>query len=118
MSLTWRDTTAFLAIGFGLVAIVAILGGLPIAIADWRAAAILVIILGLAMFLVLGPRFLPVKGLWGRVSSILHSLAIVLSILAFIINDKVTFLALAFSLVSLWIIATTYHIRINSSHRK
>jgi predicted permease len=111
MSITWRDTTAMFAIVLGVAAIIAIAGGLPVAILDWRAAAMLLIILGAAMFAVLGPNLLPAEGIWATVSAVLHLLAIILSVLALIIGQKIAFLFLALTLVGLWSIATVNHLQ-------
>lgn len=114
MVLTWRDGTAITAI-IGVVGMMVTgLGGVimddPTA---WRAATLLLIILGIGIYIILGPRFLPIKEPWLTISTILHLLAGILSVLALIVGHKIGFLSLAVVLIGLWISATAYHLHLN-----
>lgn len=116
MSITWRDGTTIAAIitVFGLIA--ADFGG---AIMDnptsWRAATLLLIILGIGIYIILGPRFLPIKEPWLTISTSLHLLAGILSVIALIVGHRIGFMAFAVVLLGLWISATTHHLRLISS---
>lgn len=114
MSLTWRDGTALLATVAVVCLAAAGLGGIFVDSAtSWRAATLLLVVLGLGIYMVLGPRFLPVKEPWLTITTTLHILAGILAVLSLIIGQKIAFMALAFVLVGLWIAATSYHIHLN-----
>jgi MFS family permease len=111
MRLSGKDVIAVLATAFVILMIGAGLGGLIVDNpTSWRAATLLLIALGLGVYAVLGPRFLPTKEPWFTISATLHMLAGVLAVIALISGQKIVFVILAFVLAALWIIATTHHI--------
>lgn len=114
MTITWRDRTAITAIITAIGMIIASFSGV---ITDnptsWRAATLLLIILGTGIYVILGPRFLPIKEPWLTISTILHLLAGILSVLALVVGHKIGFVALACTLLGLWISATVYHLHLN-----
>ena len=115
MTITWRDGTAITATIAMAGMMIAGLGGV---IMDnptgWRAATLLLIILGIGMYITLGPRFLPIKEPWLTISTTLHLLAGILSVLALIVGHKIGFMALGFVLLGLWVSATVYHLHLNN----
>lgn len=114
MIITWRDSTTIGATVAVLGMIIGCLNGVIIDTpASWRAATILLIILAIGIYAILGPRFLPIKEPWLTTSIILHLLALILSVLAFIVGHRIGFLALAIVLVGLWVSATWYHMYLN-----
>lgn len=115
MTMTWRDGTTMISI---IVVVVMIIAGLGGVIMDdptsWRAATLLLIILGIGIYAIFGPRFLPIKEPWLTISTTLHLLAGVLSVLALIVGHKVGFMVFGFVLLGLWISATVYHLHLNN----
>jgi hypothetical protein len=102
---------AMLATAFVILMIGASLSGLIVDNpTSWRVATLLLVALGLGIYAILGPRFLPTNEPWLTISATLHVLAGVLSVIALIVGQKITFVILAFVLAGLWIIATSRHI--------
>lgn len=119
MTITWRDGTTLTAITLVIGMMIAGSNG---AIVDnptsWRAATVLLIILGIGIYMILGPRFLPIKEPWLTTSTTLHLLAGVVSVLALLVGHKIGFLALAVILIGLWISAVAYHLHLGQKSSK
>lgn len=108
--MNWRDYTAVLAIGFVLVAVVAILFNVPVVESiNWTWATALLTVLGFLLFAILSPLFAPTSKPESMSVALLGVLALILAFVSAVMNNKIMFIALCINLIILWTLSTVYH---------
>lgn len=116
--MNWRDYTTITVIVIVAIGLIATLLGVnALQMGDWRIASGFIALLGLLVYLVMTPRFLPEQPGWYATGVFLGVLAIILTIPAIVINNKYLFMLLGSDLVILWIVATVGHIGLEQQHR-
>ena len=98
--MNWKDYVTLGAIGTVLIGIIAALFGVS---ADWRIMSLILLLLGVAMYMIIGPNLLPKQTSWYIVANSLSS-AIVICFLGLVFNNALLFIVAGLGLVALWVI--------------
>lgn len=98
--MNWKDYVTAGAIIIVFIGIMAALFGLS---ADWRIMSLLLLLLGVAMYMIVGPNLLPKQTGWYIAANSLSS-AIVICFLGLVFNNKILFIVAGLGLIALWAI--------------
>lgn len=114
MSLNWRDDVSVAATVLLLAAIGSSLVGLPLMqMEDWRPAILLTLLLGIAVYVVIGPTAIPMRGpVFGAISR-LGLLAVLFGMLGMVMGSQLLFVLLCVTLILLWTLVTIYHLHLH-----